>query len=119
MGERRERLVLLATEMIRQAATGRRPWDDRSRWRPTRVSAFRAAAARVPRLQPHPRSRRRRLWPGYGKGHGRFGKLRHVLRNGPRGAGKVIDAIGRVLRKGKGADDIREDSACFRSNRRR
>ncbi len=47
------------------------------------------------------------------------GKWRHVLRHDPGGVGRVIDAMRHLLRKGKGADDVRREPACFRSNRRR
>ena len=47
------------------------------------------------------------------------GKWRHVLRHGPKGAGKVIDALRHLLRKGKGAEDARRELAFFRGNRRR
>ncbi len=52
-------------------------------------------------------------------GTGWFEKWRHVLRHDPRGAGKVIDAMRHLLRKGTGAEDIRKELAYFRSNRRR
>ena len=42
-----------------------------------------------------------------------------LLRHDPKGAGKVIDALRHLLRKGKGADGIRKELACFRKNRRR
>jgi len=48
-----------------------------------------------------------------------FEKWRHVLRHDPKGAGKVIDAMRHLLRKGKGADEIRKELAYFRNNRRR
>ncbi len=48
-----------------------------------------------------------------------FEKWRHVLRHDPKGAGKVIDAIRHLLRKGKGADGIRKELAYFRANRHR
>ncbi len=48
-----------------------------------------------------------------------FEKWRHVLRHDPKGAGKVIDAMRHLLRKGKGADRIRKELAYFRNNRRR
>ena len=48
-----------------------------------------------------------------------FEKWRHVLRHDPKGAGKVIDALRHLLRKGKGADDVRRELAFFRNNRRR
>ena len=48
-----------------------------------------------------------------------FEKWRHVLRHDPKGAGKVIDAMRHLLRKRKGADEIRKELAYFRNNRRR
>ena len=48
-----------------------------------------------------------------------FEKWRHVLRHDPKRAGKVIDAMRHLLRKGKGAEDIRKERAYFRNNRRR
>jgi len=48
-----------------------------------------------------------------------FEKWRHVLRHDPKGVGKVIDALRHLLRKGKGADDVRRELAFFRSNRHR
>ena len=47
------------------------------------------------------------------------GKRRHVLRHDPKGAGKAVDAMRRLLRKGKGAEDARRELACFRNSRRR
>ena len=46
-------------------------------------------------------------------------KWRHVLRHDPKGVGKVIDALRHLLRKGKGADDVRGELAFFRNSRRR
>ena len=47
------------------------------------------------------------------------GKWRHVLRHGPKGVGKVIDALRHLLRKGQGAGDARREPAFFRGSRRR
>ena len=57
--------------------------------------------------------------PDTAAGKAWFEKWRHVLRHDPKGAGKVIDAMRHLLRKGKGADDIRKELAYFRNNRRR
>ena len=48
-----------------------------------------------------------------------FEKCRHVLRHDPKGVGKVIDALRHLLRKRKGAEDVRRELAFFRNNRRR
>ena len=48
-----------------------------------------------------------------------FEKWQHVLRHDPKGVGKVIDALRHLLRKGKGADDVRREPAFFRNIRRR
>jgi len=48
-----------------------------------------------------------------------FEKWRHVLRHDPGGARKVIDALRYLLRKRKGADDIRVELGYFRNNRAR
>ena len=52
-----------------------------------------------------------------------FEKQRHTLRHDPKGAGKVIDALRYLKRKGKGkgkgAGDIERELACFRNNRHR
>ena len=47
------------------------------------------------------------------------GKWRHILRHDPKGAGRVIDALRHLLRKGRGSDDVRRELGCFRSNRGR
>ena len=57
--------------------------------------------------------------PDTAEGTARSGRWRHVPRHGPRGVGRVIDALRHPLRKGKGTDDIRRELAFFRSNRRR
>ena len=46
-------------------------------------------------------------------------KRRHVLRHDPKGAGKAVDAMRHLLRKGNGAEGVRRELACFRNNRRR
>lgn len=48
-----------------------------------------------------------------------FEKWRHILRHDPKGVGKVIDALRHLLRKRKGAEDVRRELAFFRNNRRR
>ena len=53
--------------------------------------------------------------PDTAAGKAWFEKWRHVLRHDPKGAGKVIDAMRHLLRKGNGADDIRKELACFRT----
>ena len=57
--------------------------------------------------------------PDTAEGTARSGRWRHVPRHGPRGVGRVIDALRHLPRKGKGTDDIRRELAFFRSNRRR
>ncbi len=46
-------------------------------------------------------------------------KRRHILRHDPKGAGKAVDAMRHLLRKGNGAEGVRRELACFRNNRRR
>ena len=48
-----------------------------------------------------------------------FEKWRHVLRHDSKGVGKVVDALRHLLRKRKGAEDVRRELAFFRNNRRR
>ena len=48
-----------------------------------------------------------------------FEKWRHVQRHDPKGAGKVIDALRHLLRKGKGRTDIVREPGYFRNNRKR
>ncbi len=48
-----------------------------------------------------------------------FGKWRHVPPHDPGGVGRVTGAMRHLLRRGKGADDVRRELACFRGNRRR
>ena len=57
--------------------------------------------------------------PDTAEGTAWFEKWRHVRRHNPKGAGKVIDALRHLLRKGKGADGIRKELAYFRKIRRR
>ena len=49
----------------------------------------------------------------------RSGKRRHVPPHGPKGVGKVTGALRRLLRKRKGAGDMRRKPAFFRNSRRR
>ena len=50
-----------------------------------------------------------------------FERWRHTLRHDPKGAGKLVDALRYLKRKGKGkgAGDIERELACFSSNRHR
>ena len=57
--------------------------------------------------------------PESAEGEAWFEKWRHVLRHDPKGAGKVIDALRCLLRKGKGSADIARELGCFRNNRTR
>ena len=45
------------------------------------------------------------------------GKQRHILRHDPEGAGKLVDALRCLKRKGKGAGDIERELARFGGNR--
>ena len=54
--------------------------------------------------------------PDTAAGTARSGKWRHVPRHDPGGAGRVIDAMRHLPRKGKGTDDVRRELACFRNN---
>ncbi len=57
--------------------------------------------------------------PDSAEGEAWFETWRHVLRHDPKGAGKVIDALRYLLRKGKGRTDIARELGYFRANRRR
>ena len=57
--------------------------------------------------------------PDSAEGEAWFETWRHVLRHDPKGAGKVIDALRYLLRKGKGSADIARELGYFRANRKR
>ncbi len=57
--------------------------------------------------------------PDSTEGEAWFETWRHVLRHDPKGAGKVIDALRYLLRKGKGRTDIARELGYFRNNRKR
>ena len=57
--------------------------------------------------------------PDSAEGEAWFETWRHVLRHDPKGAGKVIDALRYLLRKGKGSTDIARELGYFRTNRKR
>ena len=48
-----------------------------------------------------------------------FEAMRHTLRHGPKGVGKVIDALRHLLRKGRGSAEIQKTLGYFRNNRSR
>ena len=57
--------------------------------------------------------------PGTMAGTAWFERWRHTLRHDPKGAGKLIDALRYLKRKGKGAGDIERELAYFGGNRHR